>query len=134
MTDTLVLERILPHAPEKVWRALTEQALIADWLMANDFEPVVGHRFTLRWSANGMSGVVESEVLEVEAPRRLVYRWASQGLDTVVAWTLEPAAGGTRLVMEQTGFKPEDARAQQGASYGWARNLDALERLVAGLG
>lgn len=133
MTDALILERTLPHAPEKLWRALTEQALIADWLMANDFEPVVGRRFTLRWAANGMSGVVESEVLEVEPPHRLVYRWASQGLDTVVAWTLEPAAGGTRLVMEQTGFRPEDQRAQQGASYGWTRNLDALERLVASL-
>ena len=132
---SVVLERTLPHAPEKVWRALTETALIADWLMPSDFAPVVGHRFSFRTEpAHGWSGVVESEVLEVEAPKRLVYRWASDGgLDTVVAWTLEPATGGTRLVMEQTGFRPEDVRNLQGARYGWERNLEALERVLGGV-
>lgn len=135
MTQSISLERTLPHAPEKVWRALTETALIADWLMPSDFRPVVGHRFAFRTEpAHGWSGVVESEVLEVEAPKRLVYRWASDGgLDTVVAWTLEPAAGGTRLVMEQTGFRPEDTRNLQGATFGWNRNLETLAQVLAGI-
>jgi uncharacterized protein YndB with AHSA1/START domain len=133
--QSVFVERTLPHAPEKVWRALTETALIADWLMANDFKPVVGHRFSFRTEpAHGWSGVVESEVLEVETARRLVYRWASDGgLDTVVAWTLEPALGGTRLTMEQSGFRPQDVRNRQGAQFGWNSNLDGLERVLGGL-
>jgi uncharacterized protein YndB with AHSA1/START domain len=133
---SLVLERTVPHAPEKVWRALTERALIADWLMPNDFEPVVGRRFAFRSEpAGGWSGIVESEVLEIEAPRRLVYRWASDGgLDTVVAWTLEAEPGGTRIRIEQSGFRPEDERNLQGATYGWTRNLDALARVAGSLG
>lgn len=135
-TQSVVLERVMAHAPEKVWRALTESALIADWLMANDFRAEVGCRFTFRTEpAHGWSGVVESEVLEVDPPKRLVYRWASDGgLDTLVAWTLEPAAGGTRLVMEQTGFKPGEERNLQGARFGWERNMEALERVAGGLG
>jgi uncharacterized protein YndB with AHSA1/START domain len=133
--QSVLVERTLPHAPEKVWRALTETALIADWLMPSDFKAVVGHRFSFRTEpAHGWSGVVESEVLEVEPARRLVYRWASDGgLDTVVAWTLAPAPGGTRLTMEQSGFRPQDVRNRQGAEFGWIRNIDALARVLDGL-
>jgi uncharacterized protein YndB with AHSA1/START domain len=135
MSRSLVIEKTLAHSPEKLWRALTESALIADWLMANDFAAVVGHRFTLRTEpAHGWNGVVEGEVLEVEAPRRLVYTWFSEGgPDTVVAWTLEPAAEGTRLVMEQSGFGPEHERNLQGATFGWNRNIEALAAVAAGL-
>ena len=47
-TRSLVVERLMAHPPEKIWRALTESALVADWLMQNDFEPRVGHRFNFR--------------------------------------------------------------------------------------
>ncbi len=47
-TKSLVIEKDLPHPPEKVWRALTETSLIDQWLLSNDFQPVVGHKFTLR--------------------------------------------------------------------------------------
>jgi len=47
-TLAVVVERELPYPPEKIWRALTQPQLIADWLMQNDFAPVVGHRFNLR--------------------------------------------------------------------------------------
>ena len=47
-TRTLVIEREMPHPPEKIWRALTEGQLIEQWLMKNDFQPVVGHRFQFR--------------------------------------------------------------------------------------
>jgi hypothetical protein len=46
-TRTLLIEREIPHSPEKIWRALTEGPLIEEWLMKNDFQPVVGHRFLL---------------------------------------------------------------------------------------
>ncbi len=47
-THSVIVERDLPHPPEKVWRALTQSALIEDWLMPNDFEPRVGHKFNFR--------------------------------------------------------------------------------------
>ena len=66
-THSIVIERVMPHPPEKVWRALTQGSLIEAWLMKNDFQPVVGHRFNLR--SNPMphwNGVVDCEVLVVE--------------------------------------------------------------------
>jgi uncharacterized protein YndB with AHSA1/START domain len=142
-TDTLsvVVEREMPHPPEKIWRALTQPRLIEEWLMKNDFNPVVGHRFNFR--ATPMphwNGVVDCEVLEVEPSRRLSYSWnasgdeAAGGLKTVVTWTLTPTKGGVLVRMEQSGFRPEDAANYQGANYGWQRYLAGLERVAAAAG
>jgi uncharacterized protein YndB with AHSA1/START domain len=141
ITDrTVIVERLLPHAPEKVWRALTQSHLLDEWLMKNDFRPVVGHRFNFR--ATPMphwNGITDCEVLEVETNRRLSYSWnasgdeAENGLKTVVAWTLTPVAGGTQVRMEQSGFRSNETANYQGAKYGWQRYLAALENVVAGL-
>jgi uncharacterized protein YndB with AHSA1/START domain len=102
---TVVVEKEFGHAPEKVWRALTEGELIAQWLMANDFQPVVGHRFQLRTTAmGGWSGVIDCEVLEVTPPQRLAYTWNTMGMDTVAAFTLTATEAGTMLRLEQGGF------------------------------
>lgn len=131
---TVVVERVLPHPPQKVWRALTEGAILEDWLMANDFQPVVGHRFQFRAAPQPhWDGIVHGEVLVVEPPERLVYRWESAGLRTEVTWTLAAAEGGARLRMEQSGFGPDDMRNEQGAIYGWQRYFDGLERALGGL-
>ena len=133
-THTLVIEREMPHPPQKIWRALTEGALIEEWLLKNDFQPVVGHRFQFRRApmAN-WDGVIDCEVLEVEPTSRLSYGWGSLGFETVVAWTLTPTASGTLLRMEQSGF-PSDAGANfKGAKYGWRSFIDNLERLVGRL-
>jgi uncharacterized protein YndB with AHSA1/START domain len=140
MTErSLVVEREMAHSPEKIWRALTEGPLIERWLMKNDFQPVVGHRFNLR--AEPMphwNGVTDCEVLAVEPCARLSYRWDSSGeeagrLTTVVTWTLAASKGGTLVRMEQSGFRPEDEVNYRGAAYGWPRFLDGLERAAAGL-
>jgi uncharacterized protein YndB with AHSA1/START domain len=47
-TRSLVVEREMPHPLEKIWRALTSGPLIEEWLMKNDFQPVVGHTFNFR--------------------------------------------------------------------------------------
>ena len=140
-TRSLVIERELPHPPEKVWRALTQGPLIEEWLMKNDFQPVVGHTFTFRAAPTpGWNGVVDCQVLVVEPNRRLAYSWdasgdeAAQGLRTIVTWTLTPAEGGVLVRMEQSGFRPEDEANYRGAGYGWPRFLDALERVVSRLG
>jgi uncharacterized protein YndB with AHSA1/START domain len=137
----LVYERRLPHPPEKVWRALTENSLLEQWLMQNDFLPIVGHRFQFRAEPRPhWNGVTDSEVLDVAPNERLSYTWnasgeeAPGGLKTVVTWTLTPTSDGTQLRMEHSGFRPEeDVRNLQGASYGWPRFLEHLERVVADL-
>jgi len=137
---SLVIERVMPHPPEKIWRALTQGPLIEEWLMKNDFQPVVGHKFSFRTTpVLHWNGVTECEVLVVEPHTRLAYRWnasgaeAADGLKTVVTWTLTPTKDGVLVRMEQTGFRPEDERNYQGARYGWQKFSDGLERVVAKL-
>ena len=139
-TRSLVIERVMPHAPEKIWRALTQGALIAEWLMANDFQPVVGHKFTFRMEPIAhWNGVTDCEVLAVEPLKRLSYSWsasgaeAANGLKTVVTWTLTPAEGGVCVRMEQSGFRPQDERNYKGASYGWQKFVAGLDRVAGGL-
>jgi len=85
-TRSLVVEKEMPHPPEKIWRALTQAPLIEAWLMANDFRPVVGHKFTLRTTPMpNWSGVVDCEVLMVEPNSRLSYSWDSMGFKSAVA-------------------------------------------------
>ena len=136
----VLVERRLPHAQDKVWRALTQGPLLEDWLMSNDFEPRVGHRFTFRMPPmEGWNGVTDCEVLTVVPQRELSYTWnasgdeAATGLRTVVTWTLEPVDGGVLVRMEQSGFREQDQRNFMGAKYGWERNLGELERVVAKL-
>ncbi|MES2105661.1 MAG: SRPBCC domain-containing protein [Pseudomonadota bacterium] len=128
-TKTLIVEREMPHPLEKVWRALTQGPLIEEWLMKNDFQPVVGHQFDLRadW------GVVNCRVLAVEPNKALSYAWEALGLKSVVTWTLTPTSTGTQLRMEQSGFRPEQQQAYKGAKYGWQKFFAGLERVVGGL-
>jgi uncharacterized protein YndB with AHSA1/START domain len=135
---TLVVERVFPHPPEKLWRALTEGPLLAQWMMKNDFEPVVGRRFQFRADpAPNWSGVVDCEVRLVEPMERLSYHWgvggSESGLQWVVLWTLTPVEGGTHVRMEQSGFGPDQKAAYQGAKYGWQKFFGGLEQVLGGL-
>jgi uncharacterized protein YndB with AHSA1/START domain len=133
-TRTVVMERVFPHAPEKVWRALTESQLVAQWLMKNDFEPVVGRRFQLRSDpVPNWDGVIECEVLVVEPAKRLSYTWSTMGMGSEVLFTLTPADGGTRVRMEHSGFPQDNDAAYKGATYGWQNFLGKLDTVVAGL-
>jgi uncharacterized protein YndB with AHSA1/START domain len=133
-TRTLVIERELPYPPEKVWRALTEGALVQQWLMDNDLEPVVGHRFKFRSTpVPNWDGVIASEVLAVEPNKRLSYSWGTMGMESVVVWTLTATGGGTLLRMEHSGFGADQDRAYNGAKYGWQNFIGKLEGVVAGL-
>ena len=133
-TRTLVIERDIPHPQEKIWRALTQSALVEDWLMKNDFQPVVGHRFNFRSTpAPGWDGVIACEVLVVEPKSRLSYSWGTMGMVSLVAWTLTPTKDGTHVRMEQTGFRSEQDAAYKGATYGWTKFIGNLERVAGGL-
>ena len=128
-TETLsvIVEREIPYPPEKIWRALTQPHLIEAWLMKNDFKPVVGQGFTLR----GDWGAVDCQVRTLEPNKTLSYTWAAYGLESVVTWTLSATSAGTHLRMEQSGFRPDQQQAYQGAQYGWQRFLADLERVLA---
>jgi uncharacterized protein YndB with AHSA1/START domain len=128
-TETLsvVVEREIPHPPEKIWRALTQPHLIAEWLMKNDFKADVGHRFKL--SADW--GAVDCQVQTVEPNKTLTYSWDSKDLESVVTWTLTPTSTGTRLRMEQVGFRPDQQQYYRGAQGGWQRFFAALEQVLA---
>ena len=126
-TRAVIIEREIPFSPDKIWRALTQPHLIEEWLMKNDFKPVVGHRFDLRadW------GSVDCQVLTIEPNKTLSYTWAAHGLESVVTWTLTPRGTGTHLRMEQSGFRPDQPQAYQGAKYGWQRFFANLEQVLA---
>jgi uncharacterized protein YndB with AHSA1/START domain len=126
-TRSVVVEREIPHPPEKIWRALTQPHLIAEWLMKNDFEPVVDHKFNLR----GDWGAVDCQVLKVEPNKTLSYTWAAQGLESVVTWTLTPTKTGAKLRMEQSGFRPDQQQFFQGAKGGWPKFFANLEQVLA---
>ena len=137
MTDelrTVTLERDFAHAPQKLWRALTQPHLISEWLMDNDFAPQVGHRFKLRGE---WGGVLDCEVLIVEPEKTLSYTWdfnsddPAYGLKSVVTFTLTPTADGARLRMEQSGFRPDQKQAFGGARIGWAQFFDKLDEVAA---
>ncbi len=140
LTRAVVVERRVPHSLDKVWRALTQAPLLESWLMANNFEPVVGHRFTFHMPPMpGWNGVTDCEVLSVVPREELSYSWnasgeeAATGIRTVVRWTLESVDGGVLVRMEQSGFREQDQRNFMGAKYGWERNLGQLEAVVARL-
>ena len=133
-TRSVVVEREFPFAPEKLWRALTQPHLIEEWLMKNDFKPVVGHSFNLR---GNWGGVLDCEVLAVDPIRALSYTWnfthddAAFNLRSVVTFTLTPTSTGTHLRMEQSGFRPDQKQAFGGANAGWQQFFAKLEQVLA---
>lgn len=133
-TRSVVVEREFAHAPEKLWRALTQPHLMAEWLMKNDFAPQVGHRFQLKGE---WGGTLDCEVLEIEAQKTLSYTWVfkhadpAYDLDSTVTFTLTPTAKGTVLRMEQEGFRPKQKQALGGATAGWNQMFEKLAALLA---
>ena len=102
--------------------------------MPNDIAPTVGHRFTFRTKpAPGFDGVVHCEVVEAQAPDRLVYSWKGGPIETIVTWVLEEKPGdGTRLSLVQDGFRPEDDVTFQMLEKGWReKTAAALGKVIA---
>jgi uncharacterized protein YndB with AHSA1/START domain len=133
--ESLALDFDLEHGPEKVWRALTDPALLAEWLLPVvefKLEPGAAFRFKTQ-PYPGWDGVVNCRILEIEPQRKLSYTWGVPFLDTVVTFTLTPTASGTRLSLVQSGFKPDQKREFGGARYGWnmmgGKLVDLLARI-----
>jgi uncharacterized protein YndB with AHSA1/START domain len=129
--ESLTLEFELPHAPAKVWRALTDPVLLAEWLL-----PVVGldpgAEFTFKTQAYpGWDGTVSCRMLEIEEHTKLSYTWTVPFLDTVVTFSLTAVPAGTRLIIVQSGFKAEQQREFGGARFGWKMMAGKLADLLA---
>lgn len=109
MKHTIKINVDYPYPPQRVWEALTDSRALADWLMPNDFKPVVGHKFQFKAATpqKHWRGIVDCEILEIDEPRKLSYTWIGDLNDptTVVTWTLEPTATGTRLRLEHAGYR-----------------------------
>jgi uncharacterized protein YndB with AHSA1/START domain len=130
-TRSVIVERLFTHPPARLWRALTEDALIAQWLMANDFAPTAGHKFQFRSQPMPQwNGIIDCQVLIVEPLRQLSYTWSALGLDSVVVFTLTPAPAGTLLRMEHSGFGPGQDAAYKGATYGWQKFIANLQSIL----
>ena len=132
-TESLSLEFELHHAPQKVWRALTNPALLTEWLLpVVDLQLEPGAAFTFRAPPQpAWDGIVNCRMLEVEAQRNLSYAWVVGDIDTVVTFTLTPTASGTRLELVQSGFKANQKRNFGGARHGWKMMGGKLVDLLA---
>ena len=136
-SESLSFEFDLHHSPEKVWRALTDPVLLTEWLLPVvelKLEPGTAFRFKTQ-PYPGWDGTVNCRMLEIEAHRKLSYRWVvgDMQLDTVVTFALTPTASGTRLSLVQSGFRPDQKQNFGGARYGWkmmgGKLVDLLERI-----
>ena len=131
--ETIAFDFDLPHAPEKVWRALTDPALLSEWLLpVADLQLDPGAAFTFKTQPYpGWDGTVSCRFLEIEPLRKLSYTWDVPFLETVVTFTLTPTASGTRLSLVQSGFKADQKRESGGARYGWKMMGGKLTDLLA---
>ena len=132
-TQQIVVDEVLPHAPEAIWKTLTTGDLIGRWLMTpSGFEPVEGNRFTFQTTPAGeWDGTIHCRIVELVTNERLAYTWrgghegnAGYGspLDTVVTWTLSRVAGGTRLRLVHSGFvAPRNDSAYRSMGEGWEK-------------
>ncbi|MDH6229926.1 uncharacterized protein YndB with AHSA1/START domain [Mesorhizobium soli] len=137
-TQDIVVQEVFPHAPETIWKALTNGALIARWFMEpSGFEPVVGNRFTFHTTPAGQwDGTIRCEVIEAVPNRRFAYSWKGghdgnegygSSLDTVVTWALEPAEAGTRVTLTHAGFEmPRNETAYRNMGGGWKKVVPRL--------
>jgi len=142
-TQDIVLDEVFPHAPETIWKALTDGELMARWMMKpTGFAPVEGTRFTFQTTAAGAwDGVIRCQVLEVKPNQRLVFAWkggheSNVGygslLETVVTFTLTRVANGTRLHLVHSGFVlPKNETAFTGMSEGWQKVVRRLDAVAA---
>lgn len=123
---------------EKLWNALTDSSKLAKWVaniqtgkpMDNDFKPVVGHRFQFRTEPSEYwDGIIEGEVLLVDAPNRVRYTWGTGDEIHTITWTLQDLGDGkVNLHLEQTGIS--NAQALGGAKYGWTTWCGELEKVL----
>lgn len=135
MKFEIAFERVYPHPPKKVWRALTDPAALSEWLMETDFVPQVGRTFTMRCDdGEGGTDTYICTLLEYDPPKRMLWSWVLDGSrhqgDTFVEFKLEPASNGTRVTVTHTGDR--DPGTIEKFKGGWPHKLDQLGTVLSG--
>jgi uncharacterized protein YndB with AHSA1/START domain len=123
---TLVLVRELHHAPDKVWRALTDPAQLREWAPFDADASLGRAGTTVKLTTVGAPTpmVSETTVTRADAPNLLEYKWG--GFD--MRWKLEALGGGTRLTL----WTNIDRRYMAMGAAGWHVCFDVLDHLLGG--
>jgi uncharacterized protein YndB with AHSA1/START domain len=137
---TIRRERFYPHPPEDVWAAITDPHALAEWLEPNNHKPIVGHRFEFMCDQGSCGGHTECEVLEADAPRKLVWKWVhvyddpkkGKAEPMTISWTLVSKEGGTLLILEHTGAENISWLQRNMMRLGWAFMMKKLIPKVVG--
>jgi uncharacterized protein YndB with AHSA1/START domain len=143
-TQAIVVDEVLPHAPETIWKALTTNELIGRWLKMSPtgFEPVKGKHFTMKTTpAGAWDGIIHCEVLEAIPNQLLAFAWKGghEGnvgygapLDTVATFTLSRVENGTRLRLVHSGFVlPRNELAFRNMGEGWKKVVPSIGVIAA---
>ncbi|PTS92071.1 hypothetical protein DBR11_27625 [Pedobacter sp. HMWF019] len=140
MAKVIKHQYFFAHPVKTVWEYLTNSNLMTQWLMKNDFQPVLGHEFQFRTGsiANlNFDGIFYCKVLEIEPLKTLSYSWncgPGQGkitLESVVTWRLEPKNNGTEVFLDHHGFdKAENLDLYHGLLHGWLEKFQNIEKLI----
>lgn len=139
MTKAIYHKYFFPGPPELVWDYLTKAELIEQWLMKNDFLPVIGHDFQFRTNPLAhlnFDGIIYCKVLEMVPFKKLSYSWkmgpgnARITIDSLVVWTLHPKDSGTELFLEHSGIKETEFTMYSMMNEGWLKNIQKIDRLI----
>ena len=121
----LRFERRLAHPPQRVWRALTDPAELAIWLVAAaELEPHVDGAVTLRWDGDASAA---GRIVAWEPPEELAYTWDEGEGESLVRFTLTADGDGTLVVLTH-----ERIDSLSGFGAGWHAHLDMLEGSLEG--
>jgi uncharacterized protein YndB with AHSA1/START domain len=157
-TDRIVKKILLRAQHERIWRAISDAEQFGSWFgVALDGPFVEGARVTGRI----VPTTVDAEVAKLQEPHagkkfeivverieplhRLSFRWHPGAVEptvdyskepmTLVAFELEPAAGGVLLTISETGFDqiPLERRAKAftGNEGGWEHQTRLIEKYLA---
>ena len=137
---TLTIQRFLPGPIERVWAYLTESDLRRLWLASGEMEMKAGAPFELVWRNSELTDPpgprpegfgdehrMESRIIELNPPRKLVFAWGKGG---EVAFELEPR--GDRVLLTVVHRRLPDRGTKLGVSAGWHAHLDMLVARLTG--
>jgi uncharacterized protein YndB with AHSA1/START domain len=140
MTKSINHKLFFSHPPEVVWEYLTKSELMEQWLMPNDFQPIVGYDFEFRTKPMpnfDFDGIVYCKVLQIIPFKKLSYSWKGGPgnkkitLDSVVEWELHPKDNGTELLLEHSGFKEiENFTMYSIMNDGWIKNMNKINSQI----
>lgn len=145
-TDTeikLVLERLLPASPERVFDAWVNPEMLAKWWGPEGYSTpelslnveTDGSWRTVMVAPDGEQHFVSGLYREIERPDRLVFTWGwetangERGHDSEVEVTFRPAGSGTHLQLIHR--RLESPTSRDSHRDGWILSLNCLERFVA---